>query len=184
MNDARAAYIGHQPADKDKCFPWPTRTHTHTSKYPNNNSRRAVRAREATLLNSREQQRRFFSLDYSASERQQGNNTKPRASCVLTKCFVCAASCHPGVSVAEMKQTLAQLYSYFDRPRNKTIIKSKLKNSRCRHLAQHTAANLLGGVSWIHSPVCQRIIPREFTQTRRGRLLQTAWGVCVLGSCK
>jgi len=112
MNEARAAYIGHQPADKDKCFPWPTRTHTLPNIQTTILGERSVReAREATLLNSREQQRRLFSLDYSARQREAtGQQHKTQStSCVLTKCFVYAASCHPGVSVAEMKQTLAQL---------------------------------------------------------------------------
>lgn len=119
------------------------RTHFRISKQHFSVSGPCERREKQTPLNSRATQRRlFFPPTVCRRERLReatGQQHKTQqAACSQNALFALRVVIQElvGVSVAEMKQTLAQLYSYFDRPRNKTIIKSKLKNSRCRHLAQ------------------------------------------------
>jgi hypothetical protein len=95
MNDARAAYIGHQPNQQIKTNVFlGRRAHTHfqISKQQFSASGPCER-REKQLYSTREQQRRLFSLD-SERERQQGNNTKPRAKLRAHKmlCLRCELS--------------------------------------------------------------------------------------------
>ena len=123
----------------------------------------------------------FPSTTPPARERQQGNNTKPRAQAACSQNALFALRVVIQEYLLQRWNRLWPNYSYFDRPRNKTIIKSKLKNSRCRHLAQHTAANLLGALVEFtrQFALSQRIIPREWVYSNSARPSVTNGMGCV-----